>query len=78
MWYSNENNVQHDESIAHNDKGSPRIKMKVFPTPQWLETWVYEGIVNSKIKIRILDTWGIAQKNWKKIPTNYLGKVGNV
>jgi hypothetical protein len=34
-----ENNVQNDESIAHNDEGW-EIKMKVFPTHQWLETWV--------------------------------------
>jgi hypothetical protein len=38
--------VDNHESIAHNDEGCPRIKMKVFPTPQWIETWVYEGIVN--------------------------------
>jgi len=29
-----------------------RIKMKVFPTHKWLGTWVYEGIVTSKIKIK--------------------------
>ncbi len=33
LWYINENNVQHDENIAHNDEGCPRITMKVFPTP---------------------------------------------
>ncbi len=29
-----------------------RIKMKVFPTYQWLETWVYEGTINSKLKLK--------------------------
>ncbi len=37
--------------------------MKVFPTPKWLETWVYEGIDNSKIKLKISNTWGIVQNN---------------
>ncbi len=29
-----------------------RIQMKLFPTHKWLKTWVYEGIVNSKINIK--------------------------
>ncbi len=38
---------------------------------------VYESIVNLKIKIKIQNTWGIADKKLKKKhPTNLLGKVG--
>ncbi len=40
--------------------------MKVFLTHQWLKTWVYESIVNSKIKIKITNNQGIEQKSWKK------------
>jgi hypothetical protein len=36
--------------ILHTMMKVGRIKMKVFPTHKWLETWVYEGIVNSKKK----------------------------
>ncbi len=38
--------------------------MKIFSTHQWLGTWVYEGIINSKIKIPT--NWGIALKNIEK------------
>jgi hypothetical protein len=37
---------------------------------------VYEGIINSKIKIKIPNNWGIAQKNLKKSPPTLLGKQG--
>ncbi len=40
--------------------------MKIFPTHQWLGTWVYEGIINSKIKVP--NNWGIAPKNIGKKP----------
>jgi hypothetical protein len=43
-----------------------RINMKIFPTHQWLGTWVYENIINSKIKVS--NNWGIAPKNIEKKP----------
>jgi hypothetical protein len=40
---------------------------------------VYESTINSKIKIKIQNTWRIAHKKLKKTnPTNLLGKVGKV
>ncbi len=46
-----------------------RIKMKVFPTHKWLETWVYEGIGNSKITIKTQKTKVLDEfKNKKKNP----------
>jgi hypothetical protein len=38
--------------ILHTMMRARRIQMKIFPTHKRLETWVYEGIVNSKIKIK--------------------------
>ncbi len=49
--------------VLHTMMKVGKIKMKIFPTHQWLETWVCEGTINSKIKIKIPNNWGIAQKN---------------
>jgi hypothetical protein len=37
--------------ILHTIMKVEKIKTKIFPTHQWLETWVFEGTINSKIKI---------------------------
>jgi hypothetical protein len=49
--------------ILHTMMKVGRIKMKVFPTHKWLGTWAYEGIVNSKIKIKNPNNCGI---RWAK------------